>query len=936
MNMITGPGVVSFNPVLTQPYDSSAGFFDGTASNVGLDSGMILGTGSVYLAQGPNDDCCLGQGGNYPYHPGDSLLDIIAGTTTTDATKLEFDLVASCDTIGIRFVFGSEEYPEFTCNQYNDVFGFFIDGPGYTGPTNIALVPGTNTPITINTIHDGSNGSPYFPCPAVNANYYVNNGDGTTPIANPTVQYDGFTTVIDVRTAVQPCDTYRIVFMIADGFDDVWDSGIMIEAGGLRCTNSQVSLRASTAIAGGSNVMVEGCGDGLFSLHRTGDLTNSLTVGLTAQGTALMGTDYSNLPAQLTFPAGQDSLGIPVTAALDGLSEGLESIFFILEDTVCAIPVQDTAILFISDPPIAAMTFADGCEGIPITFTDNSVFPAGNLNDWQWAFSDGGSASGATVQHTFTAPGSYTVTLTVTNPQGCTDNITQTINIAPSPTANFTFAGVCIGLPTQFTDQSTPDAGGTITSWTWNIAGTNDTRQNPDWTFPSPGSYTVRLIVENATGCQDTMIQTVVIPGPTQMAFTFPATCADDVVPFTDTSTPPTGGTIASRIWNFGDGSTSVQANPTHVYPTPGTYTVTLTSINNFGCEYSVTRDIVVNPNPVPAFSADPVCIGLTTEFLEQSTIVSGSIANWNWDLGDGSSSTDRAPTHTYSNPGIYDVTLTLTSDSGCTSALTLPIEVFEVPFPPIPLNDSVCLGEPALLEVQTGGPVDIYWHYDPTSPNWFHQGALYPTIPVTEVLTYYVRTISSEGCISTFYPIKAVPYRRPAVVVTPSLTELEVPIAFVEFLTSTNVRISSWYWDFGDGTTSTVSNPVHQYEKPGLYTVTLKVVDENGCIREYTFPEYITVTENIRIHIPSAFTPNGDDLNEEFWISTQLIRSAEIAIYDRWGVELYTSSDMNFRWDGTDKNRNVLPEGVYTYKVNAIDYQGRLHVKAGTVTLIR
>jgi gliding motility-associated-like protein len=936
MRMITGPGVVSWNASLSQPYDSTAGFFVGTASNIGLDSGIVLGTGSIYLGEGPNDDCCAGQGIGPPYNPGDPLLDVIAGTNTTDATLLEFDLVASCDTIGIRFVFGSEEYPEFTCNQYNDAFGFFIDGPGYTGPTNIALIPGTTTPITINTVHDGSNGSPYFPCPAINANYYVNNGDGTTPAANPSVQYDGFTTVIDVRTWVQPCDTYRISFRIADGFDDVWDSGIFIEAGGLRCTNSQVSLRASSAISGGSNIMVEGCANGLFSLLRTGDLTNPLTVGLATAGTATMGSDFNNLPTTLTFPSGVDSLGIPVTAIGDAANEGLESLFLILQDTVCAIPVQDTALLFISDPPIAGFVPSDGCVGNPVTFTDNSFFPAGNLNDFQWNFGDGNTGSGASVQHIYTAPGTYTVSLTVSNPQGCTDNISQTIEIFPSPTADFSMSGVCVGLPTLFTDLSAPEPGGTLTAWTWNLGGIIDTQQNPTRTFTNPGTYTIRLIVENANGCQDTLEQPLVIPDETQMSFSFADACAEEVVSFTDNSVPPTGGTISSRVWDFGDGSTAVSANPSHAYTNPGTYTVTLTSTNSFGCEYTTTDDIVIHPNPVPVFSAAPVCIGLTTEFVEASTLSSGSILSWDWDFDDGNGSTDREPTHTYDSPGIYNVTLTVTSDQGCVRELTLPIEVFEVPFPPIPVNDSVCKGEIAELEVQTGGPVEIYWHYDPASPNWFNQGQFYTTLPVISRQVYYVRTISDDGCISDFLPIVAFPYRRPSVEVFPSRRELEVPLAIVEFRTTTNIRMASWYWEFGDGTTSTVDNPVHQYTQPGTYDVFLRVVDENGCVREYFFPEYIIVTEEINLFIPSAFTPNGDGLNDEFWISTQLISRAEIAIYDRWGREVFNSSDMNFRWDGTDKNGTVLPEGVYTYKLNATDYQGRPHVKAGTVTLIR
>jgi gliding motility-associated-like protein len=127
----------------------------------------------------------------------------------------------------------------------------------------------------------------------------------------------------------------------------------------------------------------------------------------------------------------------------------------------------------------------------------------------------------------------------------------------------------------------------------------------------------------------------------------------------------------------------------------------------------------------------------------------------------------------------------------------------------------------------------------------------------------------------------------------------------------------------------------VHQYTDAGVYTVTLLVVDENGCESFYELKDYITVTQTIGLWVPNAFTPNGDEINDHFNITTRLVTDIEITIFDRWGKVIFFSQDPNFQWDG--KYGGVeLPEGVYAYKIVATAYDGNKFDKAGSLTLIR
>ena len=236
--VLGGSGVTISNAVLTGA-TTQQGTFSGGASSIGIASGVILTSGNAALAAGPNN--ADGAGASLGT-PGTSYLNaLIPGYTSYDANVLAFDFTTNSGNLFFKYVFASEEYNEYVNSSYNDVFGFFFNG------ANIALIPGTSTPVAINNINCGN---PYNAPTGPNCALYNNNdiSDGG-PLFD--IQYDGFT---DVFTAsilgLQPNETYHIQLAIADAGDTVLDSAVFLEAGSFTDTNPDLPEPASLALLG--------------------------------------------------------------------------------------------------------------------------------------------------------------------------------------------------------------------------------------------------------------------------------------------------------------------------------------------------------------------------------------------------------------------------------------------------------------------------------------------------------------------------------------------------------------------------------------------------------------------------------------------------------------------------------------------------------------
>lgn len=280
------------------------------------------------------------------------------------------------------------------------------------------------------------------------------------------------------------------------------------------------------------------------------------------------------------------------------------------------------------------------------------------------------------------ANGSVTLYFTTTNNGGCrlvVDSLD--ITLIPSPTPAFSFVEDCFHLPTVFTDGST--SVGTVLDWQWDFGDGISNQQNPSHVFTTEGQQTVTLVVTSNNGCTDTLTQNVLVHYLPIASFTSPNPCLNGGTDFQDLSTV-TGSTITSWNWNFGDGGSDVVQNPSHQYPTSGTYPVTLIVESAFGCLDTVTNNTNVLPGPTAAFTQDDDQVNLfvNVNFTDQST-PPADIVSWYWDFDDGNSATNQNPIHSWDSAGYYDVMLIVEDVNGCIDTVRNQTIVFLPPFVP-------------------------------------------------------------------------------------------------------------------------------------------------------------------------------------------------------------------------------------------------------------
>ncbi len=347
-DILAGSGVQVSNITFTGEA-IQIGSFNGQNSNIGFNGGILLTSGNIDIAVGPNDQ---GGAGEAAGSAGDvDLEEIVDPNGSFDAAVLEFDFVPISDTIKFNYVFASEEYMEYVNSGVNDAFGFFISGPGINGPfsnnaENIALIPGTTTPVTIDNLNDDS-----F------SQFYINNED--TP--GETVQYDGFSVPLQAIFQVVCGETYHLKLAISDAGDDVFDSGVFLEAGSLSSVGVNIDLQTVT----GEDIIYESCTPAQFVFSRPASmLSDSTIVNYTLTGTAVEGVDYDFLEDTIIFVPGEDTVAISLNAFQDNIDEGDETVIVTATYVSdCGDTITVTTDLTLSEDPIF-----DAIKNAPIVF----------------------------------------------------------------------------------------------------------------------------------------------------------------------------------------------------------------------------------------------------------------------------------------------------------------------------------------------------------------------------------------------------------------------------------------------------------------------------------------------------------------------------------------------------------------------------------------
>lgn len=488
--------------------------------------------------------------------------------------------------------------------------------------------------------------------------------------------------------------------------------------------------------------------------------------------------------------------------------------------------------------PVSNFGGTNECLGNTTTFTDSSTTTIGNVNQWTWDFGDGSPVDNTqNPTHQYASSGVKNVTLTVVTDSGCTHTFNTNVEVYNNPIANFTPDTVCNSAASNFTDQTTlGDFGIATWSWDFNADNNEDSNvQNPSYTFNGAGTYNVNLMVTDSFGCTHDTIKTVTVSENPIAAFTFSDECQGTATNFTDQSNNNGGTTpIDSWEWDFGDSSpVDMNQNPSHLYGTEGNYTATLVVTSVLGCKDTAQVNVDVDAVPVANFGVQDVCLNTEGFFTDSSTTTIGNVNQWTWDFGDGLvANTNQNPTYTYNNSGVFNVTLTVVTDSGCTDTKTIPLEIYPNPIADFDTTD-VCLNVAAQFTDQSngnGGTISQWaWDFenngsvDDVTQNPNH---LYPADG-----NYNIELIvtTNSGCSDTI--VKSVTiYPMPTADYTFVNSCYMDSVVFTDNSNVTSGTIDQWNWDFGNGQTSTDQNPSEVYGAEGVYNVELIVTTNNNC----------------------------------------------------------------------------------------------------------
>lgn len=666
-NVLLGSGVTVSN-ITFSGVPITIGNFDGSNTNLGIDAGIVMTTGTVMNTgagpHGPNNNPSSGIDNSAPGYP--LLSNLIGGVTTYDAAILEFDFVPYSDSVKFKYVFGSEEYPEYVGSTYNDAFAFFISGPGIPGGMqNIAKVPGGGGPVTINNVNSGSN-----------AAYFVNNGDGSQAPQNSSanfIQYDGFTKVLTAESLVQCGQTYHLIICIADAGDGIFDSGIFLEANSLSSkTPVEIDYEISQQLFGTDDIIGEGCVTTTVILDRDpAQSASPMTIPINTSGTATEGVDYSNLPNSITFPAGVSQVSFTFDAFQDGLVEGSENILieFPITDP-CGNVTPIVIELFIQDiDPVAVEITGPTitCPGESVTLT---AIPTGGAAPYTYLWDTGETTESITV-----TPG-VTTTYSVTVTDAClmesaSNSIVVDVPVLPPLVLNQTpdITEICPYLPTTLESNASGGSGNYTYQWSSNFdpnLGTNSTVN----VIPSTTTtYTVVVTDNCGNSTSANILYTVTSPPLTLEMSPGLEICPNDSAFI---SVEVFGG-----YGNYYYEWTHSGETTAGVWVTPGQTTTYEVSVSDECQTFTVEGylEIVVNA-PTADFTTSSTTFfnDFPITFINQSV----DAVNYEWEFGDGNSDTFANPTNYYDEPGSYLITLVAIDEKGCTDTIVKPINIEE------------------------------------------------------------------------------------------------------------------------------------------------------------------------------------------------------------------------------------------------------------------
>lgn len=901
---LLGPGVTVSNVTLTG-HPAMTGIFNNiSGTNINIDSGIVLTNGRAktisagnFGVDGDGVTTALNvnafNGWNFP---GDPDLEAIVLDETHDACVLEFDFIPLGDSIKFNYVFSSEEYTNFSCTEFNDAFAFFISGPGITGLKNIALIPGTNFPVTINNINEDV-------C-AIFPQYFINNE------ANRFFTHNGHIMVFTAKEKVQPCQTYHLKLVIADVSDDDLDSGVFLEAGSL--SSNAISIVNNTQVDPQNNYyLVEGCSAGSFKIKRPHVETSPLDVSLSYAGTAINGVDMQLLPSLVTIPANQSEVTVNVVPIIDNTPEGIELIkIYALAGGGCSANLPtDSTIIQIRDYDTLGIVpdTAYICKNQSVQLTATTGYTS-----YQW---DANPTLSSTI---------------IRNPVATPVNEFTTYYCTSSE-------GTCNGRDSAFVQWKKLDL---ISKTEINCKdATNGEIQvdgGPEWTAPVEysfnngpwqagnifsnlpvGVYTIKI--RDVTGCIDSLDIPI-----TQL---YPDFIISNAIIQAASCSGSADGSVTINVSGgknpYQYSLDGINFQTSNVFSlTNGIYTIFVKDDNN--C--TASQNVFIPLNNIVTLEAGldkTICEGKSTQLI--------TISNANGFTWSPAATLDNS---VLQSPVANPVTTTkyyVTATTGICSRFDSVI-VFVNPAPTANAgpDSTICFGRN--IQLSGSGGVSYFWSPSASLNNGRIQNPTTINLPGT--ITYSLHVVDANGCNSLKKDEVVITVTRQAIVDAGRDTILAIgqPLG-LHAIDINQVGFIQYEWlPYYGLNNPLISAPTTILDKDIIYTVTART--SLGCVA--TDKIKIQVYKGPDIYVPNAFTPNRDSKNDILRAIPVGIRNFKyFRIYDRWGSLVFNTANPAIGWDGRIKGTEQTT-ATYVWVAEGIDYTGKTIQRKGSVIVIK
>ncbi len=574
-----------------------------------------------------------------------------------------------------------------------------------------------------------------------------------------------------------------------------------------------------------------------------------------------------------------------------------------------------------------------GCAPLQVSF--NNLSSGTGITSYFWDFGNAITSTlqnpGAVIYQHSINDTTYYVNLTVATACGSVthfDSVSVLSNYTMAFFETYPTTG-CIGDTFIFANSS---IGGNVYSWKFGDSNTSSDK-NPSHSYNSPGTYLIELVITGNDSCAvDTFSNTVTVRPLPEVNFSYiDSVCAYEPVYFIDSSQT----ILTNRIWDFGDDSPlSNVTNPQHYFLYPGTYIVTLTGFNAFGCSGTISKLVHVLSSPNASFypSDTSGCVPFTINtFFNASTDANG----YQWKFGDTNTSTLTNPSHTYINPGTYTVTLIASNFNNCFDTVQFSIEVFPNPTGQFSLSDTSSCGSQDPLYVHTINTstgislLDYNWDFGNNyTSDYKDDSTIYPNIGYYEI---ELIVTDKNQCTDTSYATyNAYPVPLSYISKTSEQGCEPLEVSFNVNSSYPTPNNLNYIWLFGDGDSSNIQNPIHIYQQDGKYNISLITTGNGGCADTISlsnaidvFPKPLADFEPIDLNYTApgngAFqfidnTIDGGETEWDFGDGYNSVETNPIHTYDNYGtyfVELISSNTFGC-YDMISKEVNVVIKGLY------------------------